>query len=59
MDLDTSLNNYQKHLTQILTDPEVLYRFKCLSFYDSIGCFCEPTSRCHIDIIRSKIKRSN
>lgn len=51
-----SLKNYEIHLTGLLQDPNTLHRFKCLSWYNSLGCFCEPNSSCHVDIIRKYLK---
>lgn len=56
MDLKTSLEKYEAHLQTLLTDPDKLYRFRCLSWYDSLGCFCDPDSSCHVDVIRGKLK---
>ena len=56
MDLNTSLDKYSVHLETLLKNDETLYRFKCLSGYDSLGCFCDPTSSCHVDIIRNKLQ---
>ncbi len=56
MDLKDSLSNYSIHLASLLQHPDVLYRFKCLSGYDSLGCFCAPESKCHVDIIRNYLK---
>ena len=52
MDLTTSLSKYNQHLQILLNDPETFERFKTLSQYDSLGCFCDPKSSCHIDTIR-------
>lgn len=55
MDLNSSLSNYKTYLEKILQDPSVFERFRCLSWYDSLGCFCDPDSACHTDIIRVKL----
>ena len=52
MDLTTSLQKYNHYLRVKLNDPETMARFKQLSQYESLGCFCEPGSACHIDTIR-------
>ena len=56
MDLNNSLEKYNLHLKTLITDPDTLYKFKCLSWYNSLGCFCEPKSNCHVDIIRKYLK---
>jgi hypothetical protein len=56
MDLIVSLNMYNTDLGNLLTNPEVLERFKQLSTCDSLGCFCAPESMCHTDIIRNYLK---
>ena len=56
MDLSTSLQSYEYHLTTLIERDDQNYRFRCLSWYDSLGCFCEPGSSCHVDIIRGKLK---
>ena len=55
MDLSTSLANYKVHLDTMLTNPDIKYRFTCLSWYDSLGCYCNPGDCCHVDIIRTKL----
>ena len=55
MDLETSLSNYKIHLDNMLLDEQTLYRFKCLSYYDNLGCYCDNKSACHVDIIRMKL----
>lgn len=52
MNLSDSLTNYNVHLNGLLQDPQILARFKLLSNCNSLGCFCDPNSSCHVDIIR-------
>ena len=52
MDINESLTNYNVYLNNLLQNPETLARFKLLSNCESLGCFCEPNSKCHVDIIR-------
>ena len=52
MDLTTSLQKYNQYLRLKLNDPATLDRFRQLSNYQSLGCFCEPGSSCHVDSIR-------
>ena len=56
MDLNQSLNKYNEYLWKLIQNPDTLYRFKCLSWYEGLGCFCEPGSLCHVDIIRNYLK---
>lgn len=58
------LEKYEIHLNILLKDDNILYRFKCLSWYDALGCFCIPNEvnneeTCHVDIIRRKLKQMN
>ena len=57
MKLTTSLEKYKLSLQSMIEDSEILYRFKCLSWYDSLGCFCEPSLNCHVDIIRTYLQQ--
>ena len=56
MKLSDSLEKYNEHLRNLLTNPERLERFKVLSSKNSLGCFCDPESSCHVDIIRYYMK---
>lgn len=56
MKLSESLEKYNEHLRNLLTNPERLERFKVLSSKNSLGCFCDPESSCHVDIIRYYLK---
>ena len=56
MKLSESLQKYNEHLRNLLTNPEILERFKVLSSKNSLGCFCDPESSCHVDIIRYYMK---
>lgn len=56
MKLSDSLVLYNQHLQHLLSKPETLERFKLLSFKNSLGCFCDPESSCHVDIIRYYLK---
>ena len=56
MDLNSSLYNYKVHLDKMLENPDALERFKKLSDRGYLGCFCEPNSKCHVDIILDKLK---
>jgi len=51
-DLTECLKLYNTHLRKLLNDYNTRERFKLLSNYESLGCFCEPGSQCHVDIIR-------
>jgi hypothetical protein len=59
MNLYDSLTNYNEYLYDLLKIPDVLERFKTLSNYVSLGCFCEPNLSCHVDIIRYYLKELN
>jgi hypothetical protein len=52
MDLSESLKLYNIHLRKLLDDYQTRERFKLLGNYECLGCFCQPGSKCHVDIIR-------
>lgn len=56
MKLSDSLEKYNLHLRNLLSNPETLERFKLLSSKNSLGYFCVPESSCHVDIIRYYLK---
>jgi hypothetical protein len=54
--LEKSLALYEKHLESKLQDPKVLKQFLELAKLTEIGCFCDPGSPCHRDVILKKLK---
>lgn len=55
--IDKILSLYKIHLDKILTDGDCMERFKLLADCDSLGCFCEPGNKCHIDVIKVKLEQ--
>lgn len=54
--LEECLNLYRQHLDTLLArDEACLARFKALAEMTQIGCFCEPGSPCHRDVILEKL----
>lgn len=51
MNLADSLNLYETHLRNILTDKDTFERFLNLKNATEIGCYCTPPNNCHTDII--------
>ena len=50
--LEESLEKYENYLCRKLDDdPDALERFRHLSFASEIGCFCDPSQKCHRDVI--------
>lgn len=53
--LEESLSKYEEYLNQLLLQKETLQNFLKLRFAKEIGCFCEPNSKCHRDVILRKL----
>lgn len=54
--LEKSLELYKQHLSQLLEKEEVSIRFMQLSKMTEIGCFCDPSAKCHRDVILAKLE---
>lgn len=51
--LDSCLRKYKRYLRDNFA-PEEIYSLRNMR---EIGCFCEPSSRCHVDVLIAYIKR--
>lgn len=55
--LDESLRLYREHLDSMLLVDNVRERFLQLLEARRIGCFCDPNSKCHRDVVIEKLKK--
>ena len=53
--LEECLRLFENHLTEMLKDESVRKRFQQLGECEEIGCFCNPGSKCHRDVILRKL----
>ena len=55
--LEESLSLFGQHLNRLLDEEERLAEFKQLmSEATELGCFCDPGSKCHRDVLISKMR---
>jgi hypothetical protein len=54
--LDKSLQLYREYLdAKLNNDAAAKERFLLLAQYEQIGCFCDPKSKCHRDVIIERL----